>query len=113
MFPGSRGFAKSLIFGSLTAASMLALSSRATAETSVHKLKKRLHQAEHTSGVVLSTVGDALLGGLVDLASGISFEPDDGDGRSWTAAPAPGKTTPATGHLPYFTNHGPGTGPGK
>jgi hypothetical protein len=99
-----RPLAGGLLVGTFVTMSLLSHSpSCATAETSFRKLEKRLHTAEHKTGVVLSQVGQALADGLSNATVEFSFESsDDTDSQAPGTAPHAGKSASKTAHLPYF-----------
>jgi hypothetical protein len=96
-----QSLAKVLLAGASLSMGVLVLSpSPATAETSVHKLNKRLRKVERNTGAAFRQVGQVVVDGLsclpdisVDLSGDDGFEPSP-------AAPRVGKTQPHDVHQP-------------
>jgi hypothetical protein len=83
-----RRLGRSVLFCAVTAACLLALPpANLNAETSYHKLKKRLRKAERISGTVLGIVGEAAVNALLN----VEFDFDDDDDDSSPSAGHAGK----------------------
>jgi hypothetical protein len=93
-----RRLVRVLFTGVLLLAGLAALSATpASAETSYHKLKKRLHRVEHDTGQALQDAGAALVEGLGEIT--IEFDGDgteDDGGAARCHAPKARKGQPAT-----------------
>jgi hypothetical protein len=88
-----RRLGRNVLVGALTSACLLALPpAKAAAETSYHKLKKRLRKAERISGTVLGIVGEAAVNALLN----VELDFDDDDDSSPPTAHAGKPKTPAT-----------------
>jgi hypothetical protein len=105
MSTGRRFLAKALLVGTVLTMSLLVLSpSPALAEKSVHKLKKRLHKAEHNTSAVLCNVGQLVGDVLSNITLEVSFDcADDDDSESSPASPKASKATPESAHQAHTT----------
>jgi hypothetical protein len=100
----TRGFSRAFLLGILVPAGLFLLTGPAArAETSFHRLKRKLHQAERVAGEVIQRVGSMMEDGLSGME--IDFDLFDADSSSSCHAAKGERATSAPTHEPARAHH--------
>jgi hypothetical protein len=79
MSPGCRRLSRALLLLALLVTGLVIVPAPAAAETSYHKLKKKLRKAEHEIGPVVLEVGEVVADGVCEIVVDVCLGCDDED----------------------------------